>query len=45
MMNYINIVQSAAMMIGFVMISFITSIKVNMTKIRDRSDNVCLVIN
>ena len=44
-MDYSSIVQSTATMIGLVLISVIKSIKVNMTKIRNRSDNVCLGIN
>ena len=45
MMDYSSIVLSTAMMIGLVLILVIKSIKVNMTKIRNRSDNVGLGIN
>ena len=45
MMDYSNVALSTAMMIGFVLISVTKSIKVNMTKIRIRPDNVGLGIN
>ena len=45
MMDYSNVALSTAMMIGLVLISVIKSIEVNMTKIRNRPDNVGLGIN
>ena len=45
MMDHSKVALSTAMMIGLVLISVIKSIKVNMTKISNGSDNVGLGIN